>query len=86
MGFDVFNALNLMENKEFLEKLKFGNLQCYLYNWRCPQMNPHQVGLAVTPPKPQPTLPQAPKYNFDLVHGGLVTNRLCGAPKLILTR
>lgn len=47
MGFDVFNALDLMENKEFLEKLKFGigdgNLQYYLYNWRCPQMNPHQV-------------------------------------------
>ncbi|EAW86239.1 N-myristoyltransferase 2, isoform CRA_b [Homo sapiens] len=29
-----------MENKTFLEKLKFGigdgNLQYYLYNWRCP--------------------------------------------------
>lgn len=51
MGFDVFNALDLMENKEFLEKLKFGigdgNLQYYLYNWRCPQMNPHQVGLVL---------------------------------------
>ncbi|XP_036163174.1 glycylpeptide N-tetradecanoyltransferase 2 isoform X5 [Myotis myotis] len=39
-GFDVFNALDLMENKTFLEKLKFGigdgNLQYYLYNWRCP--------------------------------------------------
>ena len=56
MGFDVFNALDLMENKEFLEKLKFGigdgNLQYYLYNWRCPQMNPHQVGLSVTHPSP----------------------------------
>uniref|UniRef100_A0A8C5J8W3 Glycylpeptide N-tetradecanoyltransferase n=1 Tax=Junco hyemalis TaxID=40217 RepID=A0A8C5J8W3_JUNHY len=41
-GFDVFNALDLMENKTFLEKLKFGigdgNLQYYLYNWRCPGM------------------------------------------------
>ena len=40
MGFDVFNALDLMENKQFLEKLKFGVgdgfLQYYLYNWRCP--------------------------------------------------
>ena len=47
MGFDVFNALDLMDNKEFLEKLKFGigdgNLQYYLYNWRCPGMQPHQV-------------------------------------------
>ncbi|CAG7716947.1 unnamed protein product, partial [Allacma fusca] len=37
-GFDVFNALDLMENKTFLETLKFGvgdgNLQYYLYNWR----------------------------------------------------
>ena len=45
MGFDVFNALDLMDNKEFLEKLKFGigdgNLQYYLYNWRCPAMQPH---------------------------------------------
>ncbi|ELW62684.1 Glycylpeptide N-tetradecanoyltransferase 2 [Tupaia chinensis] len=35
-GFDVFNALDLMENKTSLEKLKFGigdgNLQYYLYN------------------------------------------------------
>merc|ERR1719209_1945784 len=34
--FDVFNALDLMENSEFLEELKFGqgdgNLQYYLYN------------------------------------------------------
>ncbi|KAG8139862.1 hypothetical protein E2320_002625 [Naja naja] len=41
-GFDVFNALDLMENKTFLEKLKFGigdgNLQYYFYNWKCPSM------------------------------------------------
>ena len=47
MGFDVFNALDLMDNKQFLEKLKFGigdgNLQYYLYNWKCPQMNPEKV-------------------------------------------
>ncbi|XP_013394635.1 glycylpeptide N-tetradecanoyltransferase 1 [Lingula anatina] len=51
MGFDVFNALDLMENKEFLEKLKFGigdgNLQYYLYNWMCPSMNSEQVGLVL---------------------------------------
>lgn len=47
MGFDVFNALDLMDNKEFLEKLKFGVgdgfLQYYLYNWRCPSMDTHKV-------------------------------------------
>lgn len=46
-GFDVFNALDLMENKVFLEKLKFGigdgNLQYYLYNWKCPSMEPDKV-------------------------------------------
>ncbi|KAG5832289.1 hypothetical protein ANANG_G00289510 [Anguilla anguilla] len=50
-GFDVFNALDLMENKTFLEKLKFGigdgNLQYYLYNWKCPSMNPEKVGLVL---------------------------------------
>ncbi|TSK20190.1 Glycylpeptide N-tetradecanoyltransferase 2 [Bagarius yarrelli] len=50
-GFDVFNALDLMENKTFLEKLKFGigdgNLQYYLYNWKCPGMDPEKVGLVL---------------------------------------
>ncbi|TNN75707.1 Glycylpeptide N-tetradecanoyltransferase 2 [Liparis tanakae] len=50
-GFDVFNALDLMENKVFLEKLKFGigdgNLQYYLYNWKCPAMDPDKVGLVL---------------------------------------
>lgn len=51
LRFDVFNALNLMENDEFLEPLKFGvgdgNLQYYLYNWRCPEMQPRAVGLVL---------------------------------------
>ena len=51
MGFDVFNALDLMNNKEFLEKLKFGigdgNLQYYLYNWKCPYMEPYQVSISI---------------------------------------
>lgn len=50
-GFDVFNALDLMDNKEFLEPLKFGigdgNLQYYLYNWRCPGMTPSKIGLVL---------------------------------------
>uniref|UniRef100_A0A8C8HQP1 Glycylpeptide N-tetradecanoyltransferase n=1 Tax=Oncorhynchus tshawytscha TaxID=74940 RepID=A0A8C8HQP1_ONCTS len=49
--FDVFNALDLMENKTFLEKLKFGigdgNLQYYLYNWKCPSMGSEKVGLVL---------------------------------------
>lgn len=48
-GFDVFNALDLMENKTFLEKLKFGigdgNLQYYLYNWKCPSMGSEKVNV-----------------------------------------
>jgi glycylpeptide N-tetradecanoyltransferase len=37
-GYDVFNALDLMENQGVLKDLKFGvgdgTLQYYLYNWR----------------------------------------------------
>lgn len=51
LNFDVFNALDLMDNKEFLEALKFGigdgNLQYYLYNWRCPSMPPSKIGLVL---------------------------------------
>lgn len=47
--FDVFNALDVMENQTFLGPLKFGigdgNLQYYLYNWRCPNMKPEELGL-----------------------------------------
>lgn len=50
-GFDVFNALDLMDNKEFLSTLKFGigdgDLQYYLYNWRCPNMVPGKIGLVL---------------------------------------
>lgn len=48
---DVFNALNIMENDQFLKELKFGigdgHLQYYLYNWRCPEMKPDEVGLVL---------------------------------------
>jgi len=37
-GYDVFNALDVMDNSEFLEQLKFGvgdgHLHYYHYNWR----------------------------------------------------
>jgi glycylpeptide N-tetradecanoyltransferase len=50
-GHDVFNALNLMENENFLADLKFGmgdgNLQYYVYNWLCPTMEHGDVGLVL---------------------------------------
>jgi len=51
LGFDVFNALNVMENDQFLKELKFGIgdgfLQYYLYNWKCPKIDPGGVGLVL---------------------------------------
>ena len=48
-GFDVFNALDLMENSTVFSDLRFGqgdgNLQYYLYNWGCKSMTPEKVGL-----------------------------------------
>ncbi|XP_042364555.1 glycylpeptide N-tetradecanoyltransferase 1-like isoform X2 [Plectropomus leopardus] len=47
-GFDVFHALDVMDNKSFLEKLKFSiddkSLHYYLYNWMCPNMSSDKVG------------------------------------------
>lgn len=49
--FDVFNALDVMDNKTFVEELKFGVgdgfLRYYLYNWRCPQMLHKDIGLVL---------------------------------------
>ena len=50
-GFDVFNALSLLDNPLILEDLKFGAgdgfLHYYLYNWRmlCAPLAPTDVGL-----------------------------------------
>ncbi|OWZ22287.1 Glycylpeptide N-tetradecanoyltransferase 2 [Phytophthora megakarya] len=48
---DVFNALDVMENVEMLQSLKFGpgsgELQYYLYNWRCPRMSSDRVGIVL---------------------------------------
>lgn len=45
--FDVFNALDVMDNEEFLQELKFGvgdgHLHYYLYNWRIPELQPKDV-------------------------------------------
>ena len=49
--FDVFNALDIMDNEEFLQELKFGvgdgNLHYYLYNWRIPELQPKDVGVVL---------------------------------------
>ncbi|OEH76611.1 myristoyl :protein n-myristoyltransferase [Cyclospora cayetanensis] len=49
--FDVFNALDVMDNKTFVEDLKFGVgdgfLRYYLYNWRCPQVQHNDIGLVL---------------------------------------
>ncbi|KAL0597873.1 Glycylpeptide N-tetradecanoyltransferase 1, partial [Plecturocebus cupreus] len=70
-GFDVFNALDLMENKTFLEKLKFGigdgNLQYYLYNWKCPSMGAEKVGTAQ--PESRPPGSGSPCLQQKLGHG-----------------
>lgn len=48
-GADVFNALDAMENRPVFDSLKFGAgdgwLQYYLYNWKCPSMQPNEIGL-----------------------------------------
>lgn len=50
-GMDVFNALEQMDNIDFLSSLKFGkgdgNLQYYLYNWCCPTMESKDVGIVL---------------------------------------
>lgn len=48
---DVFNALDLMENRTFLEELKFGmgdgKLQYYIYNWSCQPLESRNVGIVL---------------------------------------
>lgn len=51
LGYDVFNALDLLDNASFFEDLKFGigdgNLHYYLYNWRCPTLKPEEVSSGI---------------------------------------
>lgn len=50
-GFDVFNALDIMENNEVMNELKFGvgdgNLHFYFFNWRVPEFDPSQIGVVL---------------------------------------
>ncbi|KAG2387699.1 hypothetical protein C9374_001293 [Naegleria lovaniensis] len=49
--FDVFNCVNIMDNQQFLDKLKFGTgdgyLYYYLFNYKFPDLQPEQVGLTM---------------------------------------
>ena len=51
LEFDVFNALDVLQNDQYLKDLKFGigdgNLQYYLFNWRAPFVKPGEVGLVL---------------------------------------
>jgi len=51
LDFDVFNALDIMHNSEFLKELKFGigdgHLQYYMYNWKCRAIKAEEVGLVL---------------------------------------
>jgi len=49
--FDVFNCLNLMDNDDVLDDLKFGKgdglLNYYLYNYRCVEVKPKKLGVVL---------------------------------------
>ena len=48
---DVYNALDVMDNASCFKRLNFGagdgRLHYYMYNWRCPQMEPRDVALVL---------------------------------------
>jgi glycylpeptide N-tetradecanoyltransferase len=51
-NFDVFTALDIMQNvPSILKDLKFGMgdgfLQYYLYNWKCPNLSPNEIGFVL---------------------------------------
>lgn len=53
LGYDVYNALDVMENNQFLEQLKFGvgdgHLHYYIYNWRIGggDLKPDDLGIVL---------------------------------------
>jgi glycylpeptide N-tetradecanoyltransferase len=50
-GYDVYNALDIMDNKQFLEEHNFGvgdgNLHYYFYNWRVPDIQADGVSMVL---------------------------------------
>jgi glycylpeptide N-tetradecanoyltransferase len=52
LGYDVFNALSIMDNAAFLNELKFGpgdgSLHFYLYNWKLKsRLEPGNIGIVL---------------------------------------
>ena len=49
MKYDVFNALDIFENRQFFEELKFtegdGQLHYYFYNWRVNTLASSEIGV-----------------------------------------
>ncbi|CAI2364102.1 unnamed protein product [Moneuplotes crassus] len=49
-GFDIFQMLNIMENEEVVDELRFaklkGTLHYYLFNYRLPNINPEDIGVS----------------------------------------
>ncbi len=49
--FDVFNALNIMENEKVFTDLLFGqgdgSLRYYFYNYACPEIKPNELGVVL---------------------------------------
>jgi len=50
-GYDVFNALDVQHNEQYLEELKFGvgdgNLHYYFFNWRVQKLSPQDTGMVL---------------------------------------
>ena len=50
-GFDVYNALNIMENEQVFTELLFGSgdgsLKYYFYNYQCPEIKPDNLALVL---------------------------------------
>ena len=50
-GFDVCNTLDILQNGEFIQELKFGpgdgKLNYYFYNWGFPTVKPSEIGLVM---------------------------------------
>jgi glycylpeptide N-tetradecanoyltransferase len=51
LRFDVFNALDILDNEPHFEDLRFkpgdGHLQFYIYNWKCPATIPGRIGIVM---------------------------------------
>jgi len=51
LNFDVYNALNVMDNEEVFSDLLFGrgdgSLKYYFYNYSCPEVKPQELGIVL---------------------------------------